>query len=1224
MSEFRRVGGDMVPHRKPAGRRVLLQFEVDLCNAVGLTEDEYWFFVDQAEAYNGERSAEYALVPDVQNGTVAAIVINLVIGIALTAISVLLAPKPKAADNKQLTLKTDDATGRSRFTPQSSFGSIQELATIGSIIPLVFSRQGVRVNSQLLWSELHSQKSHQELRAILLFSHGRLEFEPDFEGFAIGDTLLKDYPNGKFRLYFADGLETSNRIKETAPFSYPNGTLPKLNQGTDVFSVTWHESYSKKSKRRYFSGARTPSSQTEFGVYSPLPNGMRYKVNYELVLVQDSLEKEPKEAQRDKKDKVKANFPIYASIPSRKSSNKTFVYKITGDEVSSKKYGTWGTEDVRQAVERRRIDVDEALSVGESYTIGACIAQCIKAPDEIWEPGTKREYEFKVSEFFHFNNLDQAFKTVEQEGTGDTHYPYEKPTMLRATVGAVTNNRECDATEIGIKSVVWRKINGFPNVNTQPDSKTIEKFEDENGSISLGGMSKFVSRLSFFILQARRIDQNNWTTINDNKVFCVRGQSPVEQYNYLRIYPGQRDQYEYRMVPVGGNFVYKEFKEMCLFDGTSSGKFEHKGYRVYYSGSTVNISPSYTENLEWFKGTPPDVDPGEVSKVSPTSRNTPPSSKDWVKKATRYEQGGGYGYEYAYYEDWNDANDITDVDKFWDGEKVKDGKNVEYRKGDFVKKISGKSGSTAGKVYEIEKWEYQNVTDDPDEQGTTNASGGSGSGLKFRYTQWKVPGSNNDAYTWSVSNGGKNYKVGDKVNFNIGPRKFTVTVKQIEKELDEGDDNLNPRNAIADYYMYDAEDGSHFNGPEHSITYVNEYQKTEVAASYKDLAIAGIRLSSGKEWTSFGELSAYIKKGIRIDRLNPNKPNQDYKDGTDCSDNFPEIAYALLTNKKFGAGETIGTDQVDAWEMAKSAKFCKENQLFWNGVIAEPQDLREFLFTNAAYNFLDFTIKGGRFSLSPSIPYDSNYKIKKNTKIAAKALFTDGNIRKMQVSFLTPEERQMFRATVLYRKDIENGFPEVRTVTVVSTVNAAGKQVSPSKRAALPEETFDMSGFCESRKHAINFAKFALLVRLHVTHGIKFETTPQAALGLEPGDYFRVVSEATHTSRFKTGSVAPDGTIVCNGNLADGTYEVFSWKPGKTKVQNAKMKVKNGKATEASFYGTVFSIRNSTTTDRMYKVESLSYSEEGLVELSGSEVPLNDDSTLKILDWENGNFQISG
>ena len=141
MSEFRRVGGDMVPHRKTAGRRVLLKYELDICNAVGLTEDEYWFFVDQAEAYNGERSAEYALVPDVQNGTVCCYCHQPCNRYCADRNQRLLAPKPKAPDTPP-SRKTDDATGRSRFTPQSSFGSIQELATIGSIIPLVFSRQG--------------------------------------------------------------------------------------------------------------------------------------------------------------------------------------------------------------------------------------------------------------------------------------------------------------------------------------------------------------------------------------------------------------------------------------------------------------------------------------------------------------------------------------------------------------------------------------------------------------------------------------------------------------------------------------------------------------------------------------------------------------------------------------------------------------------------------------------------------------------------------------------------------------------------------------------------------------------------------------------------------------------------------------------------------------------------------------------------------------------------
>jgi len=230
----------------------------------------------------------------------------------------------------------------------------------------------------------------------------------------------------------------------------------------------------------------------------------------------------------------------------------------------------------------------------------------------------------------------------------------------------------------------------------------------------------------------------------------------------------------------------------------------------------------------------------------------------------------------------------------------------------------------------------------------------------------------------------------------------------------------------------------------------------------------------------------------------------------------------------------------------------------------------------------------------------------------------------MQVSFLTPEERQMFRATVLYRQDVENGFPEVRSGTVTALTDANGKEIRQEELDKLPEETFDLSGFCASRTHSIRFAKYALLVRKHVSHGIKFETTPQAAMGLEPGEYFRVVSEATHTSRFNTGSIAPDGTVFARTALADGNYSVFHWEPGKTTVQESTMTVKSGKAKQAKFFGTVFSIKNTTTTNRMYKVETLSYAEEGLVELSGSEVPLDDQGRLRILEWGNADFSIRG
>ena len=1236
----------MVPHRKPAGRRVLLQYEVDLCNAVGLTEEEYWFFLDQAEAYNGQRSAEYAHIPDVKNDPTAILIAQIVIGIALTAVSVLLAPKPREQKTPP-TMKTDDATGRSRFTPQNSFGSLQELATIGSTIPLVFTNTGVRVNSQLLWSQLLSRQSHQELKAVMLLSHGRIAQKPDFEGFAIGDTLLKDYPNGKFALYFNDGGPGSNRLKNH--HLYPEGSLKKDadQNDRDVFSITWHENYQKQWER-HFSGARTPSSQTEFGVYSPLPNGMRYKVNYELVLVQGDLETEMAESARAKKRKISADFPIYAALTERDNGDRTFKYRILGqgiDEDDFEDFGDWGLADVRQAVDRRRIDADEALTEGEQYTIGACLATCTRAPNDIWDPDENHRYEFKVFDYFIGKSMDTAMRTVEVEGIEDTNPPYEKSVLLRAAVGAVTNNRECDATEIGLKSVVWRKINGFPNVNTQPDEDTIQEYEDENGTIGLGGMSKYVSRLSFFVLQAREVDpqrkgDNKWRTLGDDRVFCVRGQSPREQYNYIRIYPPQRGQYEYRFVPVGGNFVYKEYKDnstkpVFLLDGRGDSFFGDKGYRVFFSGEQRTLTDAYTNNPEWVIGPPPKIIGGEATTLSRTVSGVPPAEKEWRDAGTRYEYDlSNYGkrYQYVFVERYNDADDKTGTEMYWDGESVRDTKTTRYTKGDL--KVRGNRNREY--LYEIKREKLVYDNNKADKKGVvepTLTSGGVsgekvGSGLKIKFAFWVIQGGR-DVAQWSIVDGGKNYKKGDKFEFYVPgyPRPFRFEIKGIDEKF-SGVKNLNPENAIADYYLYDAEEGSHFNAPEHKIAYVNELQKISIrgnlGASYANLAIAGIRLSSGKEWTSFGEFSAYIKKGIKVDRLNPDAYNTGYITHNSESDSFPEIAYALLTNSDFGAGDTVGKDQVDTWEMAKATKFCEANGFYWNGVISEPQNLREFIFQNAAYNLLDFTIKGGRFSLAPAVPYGADYKISPNTKIKAKALFTDGNIRKMQVSFLTPEERQMFKAVVLYRNDIDNGFPETRAVTVVSTLDANGNQIKQKDLDKLPEETFNMSGFCKSRNHAIKFAKYALLVRKHVSHGLKFETTPQAAMGLEPGDYFFLVSEATHTSRFNTGSVAPDGTIFARENRPDGNYAVLHWEPGKTTVQQSTMTIRNMKAVQAKFFGGVFCIKNSTTTKRMYKVETLSYADEGLVEVSGSEVPLNNDGTLRILEWGNGGFTIDG
>ena len=197
MDSIRRLDGSMEPHRRPAGRRLLLPAEIDLCEHVGITTEEYFHFLDQADAYNGQRNKGYELIPDVRNDPVT-IAVNLVIGIALSAVSMLLAPKPKTPDKKEAPVQEGtDVNGRQRFAPTTEFTGLQQLAKLGEVIPLIFCDRwdaggigGVRVNSQLIWSQMESLGTSQRLRAMLLFGMGKVQFRPQFEGWMIGNNPM--------------------------------------------------------------------------------------------------------------------------------------------------------------------------------------------------------------------------------------------------------------------------------------------------------------------------------------------------------------------------------------------------------------------------------------------------------------------------------------------------------------------------------------------------------------------------------------------------------------------------------------------------------------------------------------------------------------------------------------------------------------------------------------------------------------------------------------------------------------------------------------------------------------------------------------------------------------------------------------------------------------------------------------------------------------------------
>ena len=1576
----------MEPIRRPSGRRLLLPYELDLCDSLGITPDEYWEFIFAAQEHVKERGKEYANVPDVRNDPVT-IAINIVIGIALTAIGQMLAPKPRTDNRDPRRLDIAGQGGKTRYTRSNNFDSVQQLANLGETIPLVFADYtvrnqgqsietqygGVRIDSALLHSQMLSGGNNQLLYAVMTMGMARLGSKPDYDGFAIGDLLLRDFNPERNALYFADRLDdTSNRIANTDQYSRSKLAVPDT---TDAFSVWWPQSGSWK---KYFCGTKTPSTKIQFGCYSPISNGHMYLLPMELVMVPAGRSQIRKDNKK-KKEKLGTAYPRLCGIT--KQDGTKVIYKVLGakTEANPEEYKPWGLTDVIAAQNEIRTFADESLQPNQELMLGAgVVGRVTKRLDAgIWDPFDEKtfSYEIKLDENVQIDKGQSLIKNDSSEGGG---FPWERSAVQQVAIANLTNSRPCHATEIGIKSEVWRQMTGSVNFNGWPIQAVVEDYEKEKDMITVGAITKYMKRYSFFALYVRNLegqkadDNQAWVDITGDVPFAVRGTSPVNQYNTIHVeHPattGEASVQEYQLIPVPGYRFYGEWfagrsVPVRLLDGTelfkaTNNSYLSSGYRVFFTGQNSTLTAADASNPEWIVGSdetlvrlnsgpvaelsryttqdapalPPEVAAPDLplakeykpastgkacvqygstqgtrffwngSEVRGTIQNGDPLVLDnncWLRAQReagvfKYEKGSirqfyqpeqyepvnnspagtitpgnndGYNYVTCVYYDyivqqyiyrWENSTvvSITDKTKDWQyveaggvisryrialgprGENMKDpiqeegfdyfddpartelydfdgtngnprtgavlladgryqfwlngselgtnsggGKNLyingnaagdsdrwramnveqpyqpyeEERVGrirecdpdkfaQFSKcvtsgvvmltmvndqsqsamvEISNPNNPNETKMVRavtifvegerlvkngpfedwggnINKWEFEGLFYEPYKVGIEDGPPICGPAdqrspvyrlnvlqvreeqreqrsityefLREEFQAWQIEkevlseeipakweivkseierlepeipvetvenikgekveeGKRNisgkarvryyssvNAYQWKVTDPGVNYSVGEKVLIGeIGEKDITVAAIQANSEdledpsygnLIKDGNNYFPLNAVCDYFINNTDTSSHANGPEHTICMANEIikQEDDEVPHYDDLALVGIKLTNSKEWSSFSNLSAWVNKGIKVEHL-ITEGDRGERGATNL---FPEIAYALLTDDRIGAGKLVGATAVDRDSMTEAARFCQANDFYWDGVVSEAINLREFIFANAGYILCDFTIKGGRFALVPSVPFCSDYTIDATQQINIKALFTDGNIKNgsMRVTFLSPEERQLFKAVVVYRQEIRNGFPQTRTMT---TYLEAGSDNDPI-------EEFDLSSFCTSENQARFFSRTALKLRQLVDHGITFETTPQSAMSLEPGDYFKVATKVSHTDRFHSGMIDPSGNVVSSEKAVTASFDVVYWRPGETQTQEATLSYSDGKTINAALFGCIWAKVSSRENTRVYKVETLSYSDDGLVSISGSFTPLTDSGSLAVIDYEDSDF----
>ena len=1252
----------------------LLPYEKSLIAALDCSEEEYKKFVRYAKQRAHVRPAEYAHIPDIKaevvtlagialttatgaKTTAGVIVANLAIGLALTAVSLLLAPKvPSLEDSKIKSRKLKNQIGPSSFNQATSFDNAPSLAELNQPIPIPFGKRGTGADGvitgglvfvpALVWSRLYAYGVYQAYEGVYVAGEFGVD-APELGGVLLGTQSLSALGSRDFALYWSS--KKGNNRPASPVLLGTEGPGATGTVGRQVFTAPTEDGQFSNG----FSMSYVPSGDTTFGTATPIHNGSAYRFNWEIVsapfsATEGSDNSEARKEIQAKRRKIAGSLADVLHIENEEAGqpgvgraysrhmgfirhsgtnngqdikNKTTVTVSEGDEAvfeidfDNEKWEDLAENDDERGFKDTEINLTDLVNEANSWRQRASDLMVIGSR---WIVGAstwivKDRVEHKDGEDrLHVHMECVAILGVPEIGIagtrtvreplggyeGDVFNPnkhcgaayYNVCQLNIATIRPV--RRDAEVIELGIRSQVFNRAAGLCNFNSLPSPNKLFKLDKKDITLTTGRMDKYFQRSSCFSIWVRPVAEYGQPQPPFKRmpqVFCVQGSAPVAQNNYLRIRPRvqegskAREYYEYRLIPrTGSDIAINSIDENEVIvlqssegvpytlaqAGTMGVDLEtpYGSFRVTVQGKKTTIAEILT-NDELF------TQPGKsIAKSTPTTIPATISNYDFASNTGSIQLIKNAWLTHFL----GSAKDSPGQTKTVSHRHYKENGNRFITVTITATSVQGVLGQTIGPRYlaanggSSAKW--SNV-----QFGTTEATGDWKEGDAFTITA----DVNNQFSNYAASIGEGYSSVGFAFSVSSVTTIGTGGVKSGERVFEQA-------SQVSDCSHYTQLTKSNESGPEHEIVYVNEYISNESLAQYDDMSTVGLTLKSTGEISGVEQLRIWSGTGIPVTRLieGDNKP----------SNLFADLVFYLLKNKSQGVGNVVPAELVDEDSLRATARFLRANKIFYDGVIEDSESFRTFIYDNAPLQLCSFTIKNGRFGMIPALPVDSNDAISLQP-ITVEQIFTAGNIieNSLQLQYIDVSQRSNIRALVTWRVTVNNDLPYQASALMHWSDFGVNERNTT-------EQSFDLSEFCTNREQALRTARFLLSVRRRVTKTVSFKTVPDA-LGVQPGSYIRVITEASTYSSTANGSITDAGTLVSITSIEDGQYDALLYNPTTEEVVETIITVANNTVSDSQYHGSLFTLLSGSTDYSVYQIESLNLEEDGLVSISAVEVP---------------------